>query len=252
MHFLLTTTCLHINQKVNVVSNFNCVIETEGLLKVIGTYTVKMVVSQKWCKTETLLLQTTNRKWYMAYRILAGWLASWKINVPFQYKNCEWPPKSLIYSKGFQTAIFTQQCSRWQDFNWHSASCGPSVIAELLVSITVNHWHKFYISSDFVNCHILLDTLFQKRSHLWLDIWHTVIAFDNFWQKYYWESKHSKDDLFFHLTWLMLLHYLANHENTEIASFQPNAVLLLCQTSRCLIYSILLTHNLYSICRMTS
>jgi len=28
---------------------------------------------------------------------------------------------------------FVQLCSSWPDFNWHSASRGPSVIAELLV-----------------------------------------------------------------------------------------------------------------------
>jgi len=33
------------------------------------TYTVEVAVSQKRCNIETLLLQTTNRKSYMAYRI---------------------------------------------------------------------------------------------------------------------------------------------------------------------------------------
>jgi len=31
------------------------------------TYTVKVVVSKKWRKTDTLLLHTTNRKYHMAY-----------------------------------------------------------------------------------------------------------------------------------------------------------------------------------------
>jgi len=31
------------------------------------TYTVKVVVSKKWCETDTLLLHTTNRKYHMAY-----------------------------------------------------------------------------------------------------------------------------------------------------------------------------------------
>jgi len=33
----------------------------------VVTYTVKVIVSQKWCKVNTLLLQTTNRKCHMAY-----------------------------------------------------------------------------------------------------------------------------------------------------------------------------------------
>jgi len=51
----------------HMACNFNCCIETEGLLKVkdnhIG-YAVKVVISRKWCKIETLLLQSTNRKRY--------------------------------------------------------------------------------------------------------------------------------------------------------------------------------------------
>jgi len=36
-------------------------------------YTVKLVLSWKWCKKiEMLLLQITNKKWYMAYQIVAN------------------------------------------------------------------------------------------------------------------------------------------------------------------------------------
>ena len=34
------------------------------------TYTVKVVVSQKWRKIDTLLLHTTNSKCHMAYRFV--------------------------------------------------------------------------------------------------------------------------------------------------------------------------------------
>jgi len=44
-----------------------------------ATYTVKVVVCQKWCKMGMLLLHTTNRKCHMAYRFM-----------PFQ-----WPWKTL-------------------------------------------------------------------------------------------------------------------------------------------------------------
>ena len=34
------------------------------------TYTVKVVVSKKWCKIDTLFLHTTNRKYHMAYLLV--------------------------------------------------------------------------------------------------------------------------------------------------------------------------------------
>ena len=50
----------------------------------------------------------------------------------------------------------------------------------------------------------------QKTSHLWLAIISTyTIRLLYFWQTCYCESKKSDDALFSHLTYLMLLHYLA-------------------------------------------
>jgi len=37
-HQLLTTLCLHMNQKANFICNFSCLVETEGLLKVTGSH----------------------------------------------------------------------------------------------------------------------------------------------------------------------------------------------------------------------
>jgi len=34
--YVLSTTCLHINQKAHVASNFNCLFESERVLKVTG------------------------------------------------------------------------------------------------------------------------------------------------------------------------------------------------------------------------
>jgi len=36
--------------------------------------------------------------------------------------------------QAFQMWFFVQLCSNWQDFDWHSASRGPSAVAELLVT----------------------------------------------------------------------------------------------------------------------
>jgi len=54
-----------VNRKSFEACNFNCFIETEELLKVTGSH----VISRKQFKMKTLLLQTTNRKSYMVYRI---------------------------------------------------------------------------------------------------------------------------------------------------------------------------------------
>jgi len=43
------------NQKEHMAFNFNCLIETEGLLKSQAvTCTVNVVISWKWCKIEML------------------------------------------------------------------------------------------------------------------------------------------------------------------------------------------------------
>ena len=52
-----------------------------------------------------------------------------------------WPSKSFTYCKLFQMGFFVQLYSSWQDFNWHSASRGPSTIAERLVlCVNVHTW----------------------------------------------------------------------------------------------------------------
>ena len=48
------------NQRAYVACNFKCLIETEGLFKVTGSHVhVKVVMSWKRCKTDTLLLRYT-------------------------------------------------------------------------------------------------------------------------------------------------------------------------------------------------
>ena len=49
--------------------------ENERLFKVSlllqgVTYTLNVVVSNKWCEIDTLILYTTNRKYHMAYRFV--------------------------------------------------------------------------------------------------------------------------------------------------------------------------------------
>ena len=66
---------------------------------------VNVVISQKRCKMESLLLQTTNTEWHMTCR---------KEIIPI-------------------TLNHLQLCSSWQDFNWHSASRGPFAVAKLFV-----------------------------------------------------------------------------------------------------------------------
>jgi len=58
--------------KVSIVFNRNCFPKMKdfsrlGDLQVCSHIHRKVVVSKKWCKIDTLLLQTTNRKRHMAY-----------------------------------------------------------------------------------------------------------------------------------------------------------------------------------------
>ena len=88
-------------------------------------YTVKVVVYQKWCKIDPLLLHTTNRKCHMAYRFM-----------PF--------PVTLNDLEGCKAyAIRWTVCNISQGFNWHSALRGPSTTAELFYftfSCTLEGW----------------------------------------------------------------------------------------------------------------
>jgi len=56
----LSNTCLHINKKAYVSFNFNYLFENDSLHRVTPSYTVNMLVSCKWCLTESLLLETIN------------------------------------------------------------------------------------------------------------------------------------------------------------------------------------------------
>jgi len=60
------------NKKARVVYNFYRLFENEEPIKITHSQlrcTVNVAVSRKRCKIESLLLQTTHRKWYMANRI---------------------------------------------------------------------------------------------------------------------------------------------------------------------------------------
>jgi len=49
--------------------------------------------------------------------------------------DLEWPSSSFTYYKPFQIRFFTQLCSSWQVFNWHSTSRGPCATVKLIVEI---------------------------------------------------------------------------------------------------------------------
>jgi len=108
------------NVKVPVLFNGNCFPKTSDFswlrpLQAV-TYAVKVVVSKKWCKIDTFLLHT-NGKYHMAYRfVLFAMTFDEVIRVLQDLWNAIWKKFVDI-----------------SHFNWCSASCGPSAIAELLV-----------------------------------------------------------------------------------------------------------------------
>ena len=94
--------------------NFNCYIETKGVVKVIGSHMDwKSDDILEMVQDRTSLLQTTNRKWYMAYRIS-----------PFPMTLGDLQGHSRIGGL-FEMRPFVQLYNNWQDLNWHSASRGP-------------------------------------------------------------------------------------------------------------------------------
>jgi len=82
-------------------------------------YIVCMVISQKRCQIELLLLRIGNRKWHMAYQMDA---------IPMTLSHFQ--GHSVL--QAFQVWFFVQLCIIWQDFDWHGASHGASAIAELV------------------------------------------------------------------------------------------------------------------------
>jgi len=76
------------------------------------TYTASLVISRKRCKIEISLLQTTNSKWH-------------DLSNSGNADDLECPSRSFTHCKPFQMGFFVQLCSRWQNFNCHSASRAP-------------------------------------------------------------------------------------------------------------------------------
>jgi len=109
---VLTMLCVYVNGKVSVVYNHNCFPKMKHFSRLVSqqavTCTVKVVLSKKWCKIDTLLLHTTHRKYHIAYRF--------------------WP-----FSVTLDDLEVIHLCDISHDFNWHGASRGPLAIAELLV-----------------------------------------------------------------------------------------------------------------------
>jgi len=121
--------------KADVACNFYRLIETEGFLKVTDSHVhCKVVISRKQCMTETLLLQTMNRKWYMTYRTAAN---------PITLSDLQGhsPVASL-----FIWDFFVQLCSSWEDY-WHVWR-GPTATAELLVRVPLHNEHRHCAADD--------------------------------------------------------------------------------------------------------
>ena len=85
-----------------------------GLLQAL-TYTVKVVVSEKWCKTDTLYPPQV--PFGLSIRAISN--------------DLEWPWRSSLAAGLFKCN--PTLCDISHVFNWDGASRGPSAIAELLV-----------------------------------------------------------------------------------------------------------------------
>jgi len=98
-----------------------------------------MVISQKLCKIETSLLQTTNQPWGMTIKSC--------------HFRCDLWGYSPIWANVLSNAIFAHLHSSWQDFNGNSAQHSPSVTAELLILLVL----LFLITFDvLMEIHIMV------------------------------------------------------------------------------------------------
>ena len=88
-------------------------------------YTVKVAASQKWCKVDTLLLHTSNRKCHMAY---------WFVPFPMTLNDLEGYSPKRLFKCNSQT--FVQHFARFR----LSALRAPSANADLLVVHVVRDW----------------------------------------------------------------------------------------------------------------
>jgi len=97
--------------------------------------TVLGVVILSVCHTRALWLIQRTYRWYF--------YTTWKGN-----------PSSQMW-------FFVQLCSSWQDFNWLKASHGPSVIAELIVTLYVLHY-------AYLNTYVVFAKVHTWHVH---DVW---------------------------------------------------------------------------------
>ena len=120
MPCVLSTICLHMNLRAQEASNFNLFRRAMTSRRHTQQSTVNVVVvSRKRCQIASLLLHNINGKRYMTYRIES-------ISMTLSHFQ------GHSYCKSFKYMIF-RTAVLWQDFNLHSASRGPSAVAELLV-----------------------------------------------------------------------------------------------------------------------
>ena len=96
------------------------------------TYTIKVVVSKKWCKIDTLLLHTTDRKYRIAYRF-------WPFLVTL---------RSFAHCRTYQMQFGEHLCNISHDFYCHNVSHSPLAIAELLVAVPFVCWTRLLLDSE--------------------------------------------------------------------------------------------------------
>ena len=103
------------NRKVSVLFNSNCKRKTLKLGPLWAvTYTVKLVISKKSCKVDTLLVIV------------------WPIDL-YHFSDLVWLWRSLACCVTYQMQFDEHLCNISHGFNWHGVSHGPTAIAELLV-----------------------------------------------------------------------------------------------------------------------
>jgi len=124
---ILAKKCLNKNWNLENIRGYyiECRINAEGLTHGYRhTHVVTGELSQKRCKIVTLLLQTTNRKWYLANQIAIS-------------DDLQWPSWSFTYCRPSQMWFFVQLC------NIEALLRTCSLFAVGMFLVCVSYFHKY-------------------------------------------------------------------------------------------------------------
>jgi len=122
LSYVLSMLCLHMNWNAHVDCKFSCLFQTQR--------TSQGHMQSLTCEYGSIL-ETVLDGVVVVQEVING------LSNSSSSDDLEWLLGPSPIASLFKCDFFIQLHNSWQDFNWHSALCDPSVIAELLVSLFI-------------------------------------------------------------------------------------------------------------------